>query len=212
MTVTDDKGGTLAGVHVELTGPISKADDTNTNGQLNFPGLQAGTYRLRFTGDGVTAFEREVTLRGGAIERLEIKLSAAPAESAAPAPAAAPPPALAVGPTGAPQLGSLTNLAERERNTREPRREVLLSCSGNTRNMLLVLTQEQPQRIYDSAETTYYVLSGQGTTRVGALQSVIGAGWFIAVPRGTAFSLAPDRNKPLELLWTLSGESCEQAK
>ena len=89
---------------------------------------------------------------------------------------------------------------------------MLLSCSGNTRNMLLVLTDEQAQRLYDSAESTYYVISGQGSANVGKLQSVITAGTFLTVPRGTPFSLARQGRNPLIMLWTLSGEPCEAAR
>jgi mannose-6-phosphate isomerase-like protein (cupin superfamily) len=88
----------------------------------------------------------------------------------------------------------------------------MLSCSGNTRNVLLVLTSEQSQRVYEGAESTYYVISGQGTATVGKLNSVISSGSFIAVPRGTPFSLARQGNRPLALLWTLSGEPCETAR
>jgi len=159
----------------------------------------------------VTTLERDVVVRGGSIEHLDIKLSpAARSEPAAAAPAA--PAAPAAGPVGSPQIGSVISLADRERNSKEPRREVLLSCSGNTRTELLVLSEEQPERLYKSAETTYYVISGQGSAKVGALASVIGAGSFVAVPRGTAFSLARQGKNPLVLLWTLSGEPCEQAR
>jgi mannose-6-phosphate isomerase-like protein (cupin superfamily) len=102
-------------------------------------------------------------------------------------------------------------LADREKNTKE-RREVLLSCSANTRSVMLVLTEEQPQRIYETAEATFYVVSGQGSAKVGTLQSVIGPGSFVAVPRATPFSLARQGNRPLIVLWTLSGEPCEQAR
>jgi mannose-6-phosphate isomerase-like protein (cupin superfamily) len=78
--------------------------------------------------------------------------------------------------------------------------------------MLLVLTGEQPQRIYDTAEATYYVISGQGGAIIGKLQSVIGEGWFLTVPRGTPFTIARQGNRPLTMLWTLSGEPCETAK
>ena len=209
MVVTDDRGAALNGIHVAMTGPIDREAETDANGQANFPGLQAGTYRLRFSGDGVATFEREVTVRAGAIEHVDIKLS--PAAAAKPAPSTTPPPA-AVGPIGSPQIGSLTSLAERTRNAKSPVRDTVLSCSGNTRNELLVLTDEQPERIYQSAESTYYVLSGQGSAKVGSLQSVISPGSFIAVPRGTPFTLARQGKTPLVLLWTLSGEACEQAR
>jgi len=214
ITATDGRGMPFADVTVELSGPVSNSGKTNAAGQISFPSLRAGTYRLRFVGDEITAFEREVILKAGAIEKIAVTLTMAPPPPppvvAAPV-APAPPQRPAAGPVGEPQLGSLTKLADREKNTKE-RREILLSCSGNTRNMLLVLTGEQPQRIYDAAESTYYVISGQGGAIVGKLQSVISEGSFLTVPRGTSFTLARQGNRPLTMLWTLSGEPCETAK
>jgi mannose-6-phosphate isomerase-like protein (cupin superfamily) len=212
ITATDGKGTPFADVTVDLSGSASLSRTTDAAGQVGFPSLRPGVYRLTFTGDGVVAFEREVTVRPGTIEKLPITLTAAaPPKPAAPPPAAAPPPRPAVGPVGEPQVGSLTKLADRERNTKE-RREIVLSCSGNTRNMLLVLADEQPQRLYDSAESTYYVISGQGAATIGKLQSVITQGSFLSVPRGTPFALARQGNRPLIMLWTLSGEPCEAAR
>src|SRR5688500_4908778 len=88
ITVTDPQGGTLAGVGVQVLGATERAGETNGSGQVNFPGLQAGTYRLRFSGDAVTTFEREVTLRAGQIADLDVTLNPAPPR---PEPAAAPP-------------------------------------------------------------------------------------------------------------------------
>jgi mannose-6-phosphate isomerase-like protein (cupin superfamily) len=214
ITVTDGRGTPFSDVTVEVTGAAERNGKTDAAGQLSIPGLRAGTYRLRFSGDSVTAFEREVTLKAGEIAKLAITLSPAAPVKVAPAPpppAPAAPQAPAAGPVGQPQLGSLAKVADQHRNTKE-RREVILSCSGNTRNMLLALTDEQPQRIYDTAESTFYVLSGQGAAIVGKIQSVITTGSFIAVPRGTPFVLARQGNRPLIMLWTLSGEPCEAAK
>ena len=214
IIATDGKGTPFEDVSVELSGGATpQSGKTNAAGQLNFPGLRAGTYRLRFSGASVTAFEREITLKAGEIAKLPITLAAAepPKVVTVAAPAPAPPPAPAVGPVGQPQLGSLTKLADQQKNTKE-RREVLLSCSGNTRNMLLVLTDQQPMRIYDGAEATFYVVSGQGAATVGKIESVISAGSFVAVPRNTPFSLARQGRQPLALLWTLSGEPCESAR
>jgi len=214
ITVTDGKGTPFESVTVELTGVVSRSGTTNAAGQLSLPGLRGGTYRLRFSGDGVTPFEREVTLKPGEIVQLPITLTAAapppPLPVTAPAAPVAPPPP-AVGPVGQPQLGSLTKLADQQKNTKE-RREVLLSCSGNTRNILLVLTDQLSNRIYDGAEATFYVISGQGAATVGKLESVISEGSFVAVPRNTPFSLARQGRQPLALLWTLSGEPCESAR
>ena len=167
-----------------MTGTVERNGKTDAAGQLSLPGLRAGTYRLRFSGDTVTAFEREVTLKGGEIAKLAITLTPAAPVKVAPAPpppAPVAPPAPAAGPVGQPQLGSLSKVADQYRNTKE-RREVILSCSGNTRNMLLALTDEQPQRIYDTAESTFYVPPG-GAAIIGKIQSVITTGSFISVPR-----------------------------
>jgi mannose-6-phosphate isomerase-like protein (cupin superfamily) len=214
ITATDGMGMPFGDVSVELSGAASRSGKTNAAGQLSIPGLRAGTYRLRFSGDSVTAFEREVTLKAGDIAQLPITLTAAPPPP--PKPVAAPPPAAAppapkVGPVGEPQLGSLTKLADQQKNTKE-RREIVISCSGNTRNMLLVLTDTLPMRIYDGAEATFYVISGQGSATVGKLESVISPGSFVAVPRNTPFSLTRQGRQPLALLWTLSGEPCESAR
>ena len=215
ITATDGKGTPFEGVTVQMTGVSSDTGLTNAAGQLSFPRLRAGTYRLRFSGDSVVTFEREVTFRAGEILKVPVTLTAAepPKPVAAPPPPPPPPPPAApvVGPAGGPQIGSVTNLAEGERRAKE-RREILLSCSGNTRNMLLVLVGEQPQRVYDSAESTFYVLEGQGGAQVGDLVSRIGPGSYISVPRGTPFTLARQGNRPLSLLWTLSGEPCEKAR
>ena len=214
ITVSDGRGNPFSDVTVEMTGTVERNGKTDAAGQLSLPGLRAGTYRLRFSGDTVTAFEREVTLKGGEIAKLAITLTPAAPVKVAPAPpppAPVAPPAPAAGPVGQPQLGSLSKVADQYRNTKE-RREVILSCSGNTRNMLLALTDEQPQRIYDTAESTFYVLSGQGAAIIGKIQSVITTGSFVSVPRGTPFVLARQGNRPLIMLWTLSGEPCESAK
>ena len=216
MTVVDETGATLAGVNVEMTGPMPRNGVTDDGGQLNFPGLPVGTYRLRFTGDAVTTFEREVTLRAGLIEKLSIRLTPAPAVAAAPppppAPAPAPPPP-SIGPAGAPQVLSLVNLVERELITgKEPRKDTLVACSGNTRSMLVQLNETQSKRVYEDAETTYYVIAGEGAINVDGRDVSLAAGAYAALPRGAAHSLTRKGRRPLILLAVLSGEQCEQAK
>src|SRR5262245_29879186 len=53
ITVTDPRGGILMGIQVEVTGPTDRQGETNSSGNLNFPGLQPGTYRLHFSGDEI---------------------------------------------------------------------------------------------------------------------------------------------------------------
>src|SRR5687768_13162954 len=218
ITVTDASGGTLSDVTVELTGPTARSGVTDASGQANFPGLQAGTYRLRFTGDAVTAFERELTLRAGQIAKLPITLTPAPAareaaSAPAPAPAPATPPPPAVGPLGQPQVLSVINLVERELIANNaPRKDALVACSGNTRTMLVQLNESQAQRVYAGAESLYYVVAGEGAISVEGRDTPLKAGVYASLPRGTTHALTRKGRRPLILLAVLSGEPCEQAK
>lgn len=210
----------LEGVQVEVQGPTVRRDSTNALGQANFASLQAGTYRLTFSGDNVTTFEREVTLGSGKIGEFDITLNPAPPpreivkEVAAPAPP--PAPVSIVGPPGQAQLTSLYDIAENELKSRTPRREMLVACSGNLRTTMILLADKEqsslPKRMYDSAEVSYYILGGEATVRVGETERNLVAGGYAAVPRGTPVTIARKGNKPLSLLSVLSGEPCEEAK
>ena len=215
LRVTDVSGRMLSGVLVELSGPTMRQGET-TEGQANFSQLQAGTYRLTFSGNNVTSFEREVTLASGKTAMLDITLNPAPPprevikEIAAPA---LPEPKLAVGPIGAAQWLSLYDLAEKEIESKAPRREVLVACSGNLRtSMVTLIREEQPTRMYQGAEVSYYVLGGEAAVNVSGKETNLPPGGYVAVPRGTPFSITAKGKKALSLLSVLSGEPCEQAK
>lgn len=209
----------LEGVQVEVQGPTLRRDETNALGQANFASLQAGTYRLTFSGDKVTTFEREVTIGSGKIGEYDITLNpAAPPREVIKEVAAPPPPApvAVVGPPGQAQLTSLYDLAEGELKSRTPRRETLVACSGNLRTTMILLAEKDqaslPKRMYDNAEVSYYVLGGEATMQVGDSEKNLAAGGYAAVPRGTPVTIVRKGNKPLSLLSVLSGEPCEQAK
>lgn len=219
ITVTDGKGTPFSDVTVDLTGVSATSGKTNSAGQLSFPGLRAGTYRLRFSGDEVTPFEREVTLKAGEIAKLPVTLSPAPVAAAPPAPVAPPPaapapaPRLAVGPAGQPQVLSVIDLVEKELiRGNQPRKDSLVACSGNTRTMLVQLNDPQAQRVYDDAEIAYYVIAGEGTIKVDGRDVALKAGGYAALPRSTAHSVTRSGRRPLIMLATLSGEPCEVAK
>ena len=217
ITVTDSRGTILPGIHAEVLGTSDRNGDTNGNGQLNFTAMQAGTYRLRFSGDAVIPFEKEVTLRPGQIADIDITLNPAPKApepvAPAPPPPPPPPPAPAVGPAGQPQTVSIVDLVERELiSGNQPRRETLVSCSGNTRSTLVQLNQDQPQRLYEEAEVAYYVVAGEGAVRINGRDTALMAGSFVSLPRGTPHILVRRGRRPLILLATLSGEPCEQPR
>ena len=219
MTVTDMRGIMLPGVTVELTGLADRRDETGPNGQVNFSGLPAGTYRLRFSGDEVTAFEREVLIAAGKVTTLNISLNPAPPpkeiirEIAAATPPPPPPPA--IGPAGMPQLVSLYDTVEKALRQKQPE-DILVSCSGNLRSTVVFLVgKDQPRRLYESAEVSYYVLGGDAVFHVGdadAKDTTLGPGGYVAIPRAVPFSIARRSNKSVELLSVLSGAPCEEAK
>jgi mannose-6-phosphate isomerase-like protein (cupin superfamily) len=218
ITVTDMRGRTIPGVHVEASGPTARMGETDSSGQLNFPGLAAGTYRLRFSGEPVTAFEKEVTVRSGQIADVDVSLSAAPPKpeppaAAAPVVASAPPPPPPLGPSGQAQALSLYDLAERELRARQPRSEVLVSCSGNSRSTVIFITNQEPwQRMYEGAEVSYYVLGGEATIKVDGKDTTLAAGGYAAIPRGVAFAITRRGRNALSMLSVLSGAPCEEAK
>jgi hypothetical protein len=216
MTIVDSKGGTLSDIAVDMTGPAVRSGVSNEGGQLNFPGLQAGTYRLRFSGDSVITLEKEMAVRAGQIEKISVTLNPAPPPPAPPpAPAPTPPaapPAPPIGPTGQPQVLSIVDLVERELIGKEPRKDTLVACSGNTRSMLVQLNEAQATRVYEDAETLYYVIAGEGAINVGGRDVALSAGRYAALPRGASHSLIRKGRRPLILLAVLSGEACEQAR
>lgn len=216
ITVTSPTGTTLQGVHVEVLGTSDRAGDTNASGQLSLTAMQPGVYRVRFSGTEVLTFEKEVTLRAGAIADLDVTLSPAPpppppAPTPAPEPVAPPPPP--VGPAGEPRALSIVDLIERELiGGGQPRKDSLVACSGNTRSTLVQLNQDQPERIYDSAEVIYYVVAGEGTVKMNGRDSALVAGSFVSVPRNTPHSLARRGRRPLIVVATVSGTPCEEPR
>jgi mannose-6-phosphate isomerase-like protein (cupin superfamily) len=112
-----------------------------------------------------------------------------------------------------PQTFSIVALVERELiPATEPRRETLLACSGNTRTTLVQLNQDQPQRLYDTAEVNYYVVAGEGSVRMAGRDTELAAGSLVALPRGTAHGMVRRGKRPLIMVVTLSGAPCEQAR
>ncbi len=212
ITVTNPLGATLPGVRVEVLGASDRGGDTNASGQMSLTGMQAGTYRIRFSGDRVVSFEKEIVLRAGETASVDITLNAAP-----PPPEPPPPPpepvAPPIGPTGEPRALSVVDLIERELiSSDQPRRDTLVSCSGNTRSTLVQLNQDQPERLYDTADVTYYVVAGEGAVRMNGGDTALNAGSFVSIPRGTAHALVHRGRRPLIVLATLGGTPCEEPR
>ena len=215
ITVTDPAGATLGTVSVSADGPTARSGETNGSGQVNFPGLLAGVYRLRFEGDDVVAFEKEVTLRAGQVMSLDVMLNRAKKVAPPPAPApvvVSPPAAPKSGPAGQPQQVSVAKVLESEYVGKNPRRESLLSCSGNTRTTMLQVNQPMPERMYADADIVYYVIAGEGTMKLNGKESKLALNDFVSIPRGGSHSFERRGNRMLVLLSVLGGEACDAPK
>jgi mannose-6-phosphate isomerase-like protein (cupin superfamily) len=215
ITATSRQGATLAGVQVSISGPTERTDQTDASGQLTFPSLLTGTYRLRFEGEKVTTFEKEVTVQNGRVTDVDVMLNPAPEPKVVVAQTA--PPAQAgpsLGPKGQALTVGVESVLEKEFVRNQERRESLLSCSGNERSTLLQLNKAMPERLYEDADAVYYVIGGLGTIQLDGKSRELALNDFVSVPRGTSHSFA-NRSKggrALVLLAVLSGEPCEQAR
>ena len=215
ITVTDSTGTTISGVRVAADGPTQRGGETNGSGQANFPGLQGGVYRLRFDGDAVVSFEKEVTVRGGQVLAVDVMLNPAPKVAPpSPAPVAAPPPTPVAnsGPAGTPQHISIPTVLEAEFVGKNPRRESLLACSGDTRSAMLQVNQPTPERMYADADVVYYVIGGEGTLKLNGKENKLSLNDFVSIPRGGSHSFERRGNRMLILLSVLGGEVCDSAK
>jgi len=212
ITVTSPEGATLPGIQVDLLGAAERHGETDTSGQLRLTNVRAGTYRARFSGPGVIMFEREVIVRAGQLSEIDVTLNHAPEEPEAPEPApqqqpqAAPP--KAQGPPGEPKLLSILDLLEKDFIGRLPRKETFLACSVDLRAMMIQLNESQPERLYENAESAYYVLGGEGSVRLNGRESALVTGSFTMVPRGISHAFIRKGRRPLILLSVLSGEAC----
>jgi mannose-6-phosphate isomerase-like protein (cupin superfamily) len=117
-----------------------------------------------------------------------------------------------LGPVGQPQALSTIDGFVTKAFQEGPRQEVLLSCSTNTRTTLVQMGPTQPERLYESAEATYFVLSGEGIVHMDGKDTSLKLDGFVSVPRGVSHSLTRTGRKPLIFIMQLSGEPCEQAK
>jgi len=212
ITVTDTHGLPIPDVRVTIAGPSDRSGETDNSGQVNFVGMQPGIYRARFDSDKVISFEREVNVRAGQPTGVDVTLTAAPPPPPPPPAPVVEKPEEIVGPPGLPQVLSIVDLAEKQLSGNQPRRETLVACSGNTRTTLVVLNQDQAERLYDGAETEYYVVAGQGAVRLNGRETLLAAGSYVSIPRNTSHSILRRGNRPLILLSVLAGEPCEQAK
>jgi mannose-6-phosphate isomerase-like protein (cupin superfamily) len=77
--VRDASGHVLSGVSVQVAGTASGEFTTDGEGVARLPSMRDGAYHLRFERMGFTTQERDVTLRGGQPDVIDVALSPASA-------------------------------------------------------------------------------------------------------------------------------------
>jgi mannose-6-phosphate isomerase-like protein (cupin superfamily) len=79
LHVRDASGHVLSGVRVQVAGTASGEFTTDGEGVARLPSMRDGAYHLRFERMGFTTQERDVTLRGGQPDVIDVALSPASA-------------------------------------------------------------------------------------------------------------------------------------
>src|ERR1700682_5574521 len=79
LHVRDTSGHVLAGVRVQVDGTVKGEVTTDGEGVARLPSMRDGAYHLRFERTGFTTQERDLSLRGGQPDVIEVALSAVPA-------------------------------------------------------------------------------------------------------------------------------------
>ena len=75
VTVTDGGGLPVQGVEVRASGPLDREGTSLASGLVRFLGLRGGDYRLRFTHEKYVLLERDVTMRPGQSQSIDVMLS-----------------------------------------------------------------------------------------------------------------------------------------
>jgi mannose-6-phosphate isomerase-like protein (cupin superfamily) len=212
FTVTDPAGAPLSDVRVNLLGGLDRSGSTGTDGTVKFDGMRPGAYRLRFTKEGFTEFEREIEIRAGSPPPTPaVTLTPAPPPPAPPPPpkVEAPKAAAALPPPGKPVAIVTSDFIEKNRpKASEPQKVSPLACSGLAKTDIWQVQANWPDRVHADSELALYVIGGTGTLHMDGRDVALQASSFASIPRGTTYSLMVRGRNALFLLATLVGEAC----
>ncbi len=205
--VSDPAGKPLAEVKVIAIGPVAREGSSDRDGVARLTALRAGTYRLRFESKDTIAFEREVVLKAGPANELEVTLNpAAPQAPASVAPALPLPSAPEAVPSVPPgeyrfELLSLPDWIERNYIGRsDPMKDGLVGESAGAMARVLQVRDPIKGRLSDNTDELVYVIAGDGVVTLGGRQENVTAGWLVVIPRGTPSAIERRGRNPLILL------------
>ena len=207
ITVTDGKGGAPIG-GVKVTASIEgteKDAQTTAGGIARFLSVKPGEYRVRFEHENYITLERDIVVKGVALD-LTVPLSAAPAP-----PPKAPEPAASANnaPAGDARALSIVDFLESNHlSGRDPSRTDQLGCTASAKTTLIQVRDSLEEKSLSDADEVLYVVAGEGTLRLGNKDVSLAAGGLAVVPRGTARGLTRKGKNPLMVLSVVSGPPC----
>ena len=210
ISVTDGVGLGISGVHVTVSGPVTRDGMTVSDGSLRALGLKPGTYRFRFEHERFITLERDVVVRGGQPTDVDVTLSRA-AEKPKEEPAPAPPPAAAER-RSAPLPAAtfdVTNYLEREYLKTGPSRIKSIACSASD-SVNLVQTTSSYAAAAGKRQLVIVAIAGQGRVTVGGRSSAIDSrsGTTVVVPENAGFEATREGKSTLVFVAVSIGEGC----
>lgn len=205
LSVTDTSGTPLADVHVSMMGAVEREGSTSKDGELKFQNLKPGTYLLRLEAADFYTLEREVTVKAGPSQEVDVALNRMPVKPAAPPPvvkAPAPPPvqagAVPADPKASVDLLALPDWIEKNYIGRnDPQKETTVGRTPGATATVVQVRDPLKDRVHDDADEMLYVIAGQGVLRAKGREQVLDAGSFAVIPRGVSYTLERRGRNPL---------------
>jgi mannose-6-phosphate isomerase-like protein (cupin superfamily) len=210
VNITDGGGLPVQGVDVRASGPLDREGTSLAGGLVRFLNLRGGDYRLRFAHSKFVLLERDVTMRPGASQTIDVMLSPAPD---APEPVAAPAPAPATAannaPAGEPRTVAVVDFVEKNFiSGRDGIKEDPLGCTASAKTTLVQVRDPLKERALPDADEVIYVVAGEGTLRLGNRDVSLSATTLSVIPRGTVRGITRKGRNPLIYVSVLSGPPC----
>ena len=192
-------------------GPATGEFTTGGAGTAVIPNLKDGVYRVRCEHEGFITLEREFTVRGGALNPIDMMLNPAAPPPPPPPPAPAPeaPSPAAIPRSGPPVTVSIVDFLDRNFIGRESLKESILACKPLETVRLLQMREAVARHVHERADEIIYVVAGEGAVRIGEETNAVRAGSLIVVPNGSGHAFERRGKNPLIIVSTLVGAACQ---
>jgi hypothetical protein len=179
---------------------------------VRFLNMRGGDYRIRFAHPKFVLLERDVVMRPGASQTVDVMLSPAPGgPEPVTAPAPAPPSTASTAPPGEPASVAVPDFIERHFiSARDAMKEDPLGCTASAKTTLVQVRDSLPERALPDADEAIIVVYGEGTLRLGNRDVAVASKTLslVVIPRGTVRGVTRKGRNPLIYVSVLSGPPC----